>query len=275
VNKAIDRGRLSERVPKALRACLAEGQERATDVFGRVSAHDPLTPPARLQNVGEGDFGAVGEAIVHYLQALADLKSSDRVLDIGCGVGRVARVLARELQPPGSYDGFDIVPESVSWCQRHYRRTRAPFRFTHADVRNTAYNPNGLHDAVDYEFPYASASFDLVIAISVFTHLLPASADRYLSEARRVLAPGGRVFLTCFLLTDAPAPAPAFDFQPIDEGAAVANPDVPEAAVAYSEHGLRERLAANALRVREPIQFGSWRGTRSICYQDLVVADRS
>ncbi|MGZ4198376.1 MAG: class I SAM-dependent methyltransferase, partial [Solirubrobacteraceae bacterium] len=106
-------------------------------------------------------------------------------------------------------------------------------------------------------------------------HLLPASTDRYLSEASRVLAPGGRVFLTCFLLTDAPAPAPAFDFQPIDEGAAVANRDVPEAAVTYSEHGLRERIAANGFRVREPIQFGSWRGTQSISYQDIVVADHA
>jgi SAM-dependent methyltransferase len=270
----MNRQLLGKWFPTAVDTFLDGARGLGTDVTDRVLARDPLTPPAQLQNVGEGDFGAVGEAIVHYLQALAELKPSDRVLDIGCGVGRVARVLARELRPPGSYDGFDIVPDSIAWCQQHYRRTAAPFRFKHANVRNTAYNPGGDRAAEDFEFPYADASFDLAIAISLFTHLLPESADHYLSEANRVLAPGGRMLLTCFLLTDTPPPAPAFEFQETDGDAAIVSADVPEAAVAYPEEWIRERLALVGLTVREPVQFGSWRGTRAIPYQDIVVVDR-
>jgi SAM-dependent methyltransferase len=176
--KAVNRQLLNERVPKMPQALLVGARGLATDVTDRVLARDPLTRPARLQNVGERDFGAVGKAIVHYLQALADLKSSDRVLDIGCGVGRVPRVLAGELRAPGSYDRFDIVSDSITGCQRHYRRTGAPFRFKHANGRNTAYNPGGLQAAEAYEFPYPNASFDLVIAISVFTHLQSACSPR-------------------------------------------------------------------------------------------------
>lgn len=76
--------------------------ERLHELAGRVlRRRDRLTPPARLQNVGEGDFGAIGEEFVHYLQALAGFQATDRVLDIG-GIGRTARVLARELRGPGS-----------------------------------------------------------------------------------------------------------------------------------------------------------------------------
>lgn len=244
--------------------------EAADLALGR---RDRLTPPARLQNVGEGDFGAVGEAFVHYLQALAELKATDRVLDIGCGIGRTARVLARELRSPGSYDGFDIVPGSIEWCKKHYRRTGAPFRFKLADVRNTAYNPGGVDSAADYTFPYPDAAFDLVIAISVFTHLLPENAERYLSEACRVLAPGGRMLLTWFLLADEPASSPDLDFRPMGGVASVINTENPEAAIAYREQWVRERVADNDLTLREPIHYGSWRGLRSICYQDIAVVD--
>lgn len=120
------------------------------------------------------------------------------MLDVGCGIGRMARVLVPVLRPPG-----------VSWCQAHYRDTPSPFRFQHADVRNALYNPQGALVARGYRFPYAENSFDLVIATSVFTHLLPDAAERYLAEAARVLTPGGRLFTTWFLVGDsAPPPAP-------------------------------------------------------------------
>lgn len=237
---------------------------------------DRLTPPARLQNVGEGDFGAIGEQSVHYLRALASLRPTDRVLDLGCGIGRTARVLTRELRAPGSYDGLDIVPESVEWCRRRYgrTRTRAPFRFTCTDAHNTLYNPRGARPSASNPLPYPDGAFDLVFAISLFTHLLQDSADHYIGESRRTLAPGGRMLLTWFLLTDLEAPAPAIDFVSASGVAAVADPVNPEAAVAYPENWLRERVAAHGLTLREPIHYGSWRGTSSLCYQDIVVIDR-
>src|SRR5262249_2280595 len=186
---------------------------------------------------------AVGEESVHYLKALAGLQPTDRVLDLGCGSGRTARVLTRELRAPGSYDGLDVVPGSIAWCRKRYRRrTRAPFIFTWADLHNTLYNPGGVRSASSSRLPYPAGSFDLVFAISLFTHLLQSSADHYIGEAKRTLAPGGRMLLTWFLLADLEMPAPALDFGTIMGVTAVADPAIPEAAVAYPEQWVRERI---------------------------------
>lgn len=193
------------------------------------------------------------------------------MLDVGCGIGRIARVLVGVLRPPGSYDGFDVVREAIGWCGRHYRGTPAPFRFAHADVRNDLYNPRGAIAAADYRFPYSDGSFDLVIAASVFTHLLGEAADAYLSEAARVMAPGGRLFATWFLL--APERQRA-GFTATGGLEAVADPAHPEAAVAYRETWLRERLAADGLRLREPIHWGNHPEDPETKVHDIVVATK-
>src|SRR5205807_2698928 len=108
------------------------------------------------------------------------------------GIGRMARVLVRELRPPaGSYDGFDVVREAISWCQSRYQHAPVPFRFKHVDLRHPEYNAGGRGSAAQFSFPYADASFDLAIATSVFTHLLEDVADGYLAETARVLSPTG------------------------------------------------------------------------------------
>lgn len=250
-------------IARAVRSLSLRAADAADRVLGR---SDPLTPPRRLRFVGDSDFRATGEHLLDQLRELADLKPDDRVLDVGCGIGRVARVLAPELRPPGSYDGFDIVSAGIEWCQTRYAGTPAPFRFVLADVRNSDYNPGGRLAAAEYNFPYPDASFDLALATSVFTHLRADAARRYLSEAARVLAPGGRLFTTWFLLeATGSGGRGGFDFVHADGAALLADPTNPEAAVAYPERWVRERLAANGLRVREPIHRE---------FQDVIVADR-
>ena len=104
--------------------------------------------------------------------------------------------------------------------------------------------------AAEYRFPYADGTFDLVLATSVFTHLLADTAARYLAEAARVLAPGGVLFATWFLLRPDPAlsDGAAFRFAPFDGGPAfVADPALPEAAVGYEASWVEDRLAAGGL----------------------------
>jgi SAM-dependent methyltransferase len=249
---------------------------RAADVADAARGRrDPLTPPRRyLDFVGDSDFAATGQEFLGHFRELGSLRPEDRVLDIGCGIGRMARVLAPELAPPGSYDGFDIVAEGISWCRRHYRDTAAPFHFEHADLHNTQYNPGGTGSAAEYRFPYPDATFDLAIATSVFTHLLADAAENYLAQAGRVLRPGGRLFATFLLVEGGGGPGAAFAFEGGVGPAAVADPDVPEAAVAYPEAWLRERLGVHGLRVREPFHPGSWRGGAGVSFQDIVVAER-
>jgi SAM-dependent methyltransferase len=265
------------RLPAPLQKPALVARWLSRDVADRaLGRRDALTPPPWMQNVGEGNFRAVGEEFLHYMQALGGLQPTDRVLDMGCGIGRTAHVLARVLEPPGSYDGFDIVPEAIDWCARHYRKTPAPFRFAHADIHNTLYNQGGRIEAKDFRFPYADDSFDMGLAVSLFTHLVPESADHYLAEASRVLAPGGRLLLTWFVLTDeVPTPRPYFDFKPTDGPAQVLHHDNPEAAIAYPEDWLKARLAAHGLKLRQPILWGSWRGITSVSFQDIAVIDHA
>jgi SAM-dependent methyltransferase len=237
---------------------------------------DPLTPPRRLTGyVGDSDFRATGEEFLVHFRELADLQPSDRVLDVGCGIGRMARVLAAILQPPGSYDGFDVVADGISWCQARYRDQSVPFRFQVADLHNATYNPGGSQAAADYRFPYEDAAFDLVLATSVFTHLLPDAAVRYLAESARVLAAGGRLFATWYLLggDGAAAPPPPFGWYEAARPAAVADVNEPESAVAVPEAWLRERLDVHGLQLRG-VYPGSWRGRPGRSHQDIVVAAR-
>jgi SAM-dependent methyltransferase len=267
-------GQTVRREPLIQRA-LVSLRLRAADLLDTASGRrDRLTPPRRLSlYVGHGDFRATGEEFLELFRRLADLRTDDRVLDIGCGIGRMARALVPVLRPPGSYDGFDIAQPGIRWCQAHYGDTPAPFRFQHADVRNSVYNPAGRATPEAYTFPYGDGSFDLAIATSVFTHLLPEAADHYLAQAARVLAPEGRLFATWFLVERTDTPPPPFQTDVSLAPAAVSDPAAPETAVAYPEAWLRERLNANGFELHA-VHRGSWRGDTGVTLQDVVVARR-
>ena len=69
---------------------------RALDARDRITGRgDPLVPPRRLQFVGRGDFVETGDEFMRHFLDLAGLKAHHRVLDVGCGIGRMARPLAR------------------------------------------------------------------------------------------------------------------------------------------------------------------------------------
>jgi SAM-dependent methyltransferase len=245
---------------------------RAADLTDTLTGRrDRFTPPRRLANsIGDSDFQATGDEFLALFERLAGLRPEDRVLDIGCGFGRMARVLTGVLRPPGCYDGFDIGLSGIEWCRAHYRDTPAPFRFEHADLHNSVYNPSGTGEPETYLFPYADGSFDLAIATSLFTHLLPPAADHYLAEATRVLAPGGRLFSTWMLVTgDEEGFTLVDEFRP----AAVRDPDAPEAVVAYPESWVRERLTAHGLAPPE-VYPGRWRGGSGLTLQDVTVGTR-
>jgi SAM-dependent methyltransferase len=252
---------------------------RALDLRDRVSpGRDPLIPPRRLQFVGRGDFAETGDEFLDHFTQLAGLEPDERVLDVGCGIGRMARPLAHYLDPQkGSYEGFDVDRDGIGWCRRRYRRAHPNFSFRIADLYNRRYHPGGAHSAGEYRFPYDDASFDLVVATSVYTHLLEHEADHYLAESARVLAEGGRLFATFFLLdavSRAKIAAGEAGLPFLDAGGhvAVVSDELPEEAVAYDAGWVAERLAAHGL---EPIELrpGTWSGRDDgLSLQDIVVA---
>ncbi len=152
------------------------------------------------------------------------------------------------------------------------------FRFHHADIRTSFYNPSGTIEAKDYRFPWPDDSFTLTIATSLFTHVLADATAQYVREIARTLRKDGRLFASFFLL-DASGKAaaatgwtnPKFGF-PMEHGL-VEDPAVPESAVAYDAEWVYEILAAAGMSVSATYP-GLWKGKTGLEYQDLIVAAR-
>ncbi len=245
---------------------------------GLLGRRDPLTPPRGLSMVGAGEFRQIGREFLGHFANLAGLGPDERVLDVGCGIGRMAVPLTGYMSERGSYDGFDIVASGVEWCQQAITPRFPRFRFQHADVRNRTYNPGGRVAPDTYRFPFDDAWFDFVFLTSVFTHMLPAEVEHYLGEVARVLAPGGRCLATLFLLDEA-SPAQggrAEQLFPHRHGVyRTASDRVPENAVGYDEDWALQAFRDAGLPPRLPVHYGAWSGRpEGASYQDIVVADR-
>lgn len=227
--------------------------------------------------MGPGDYWQVGEHTVALIDQLAGVRAADAVLDVGCGLGRIAWPLSHRLGRSGRYVGLDAAEAYVDWCNEHLRLGRR-FEFVHADVRTSAYNVDGAIAPENFAFPWPLASFDLVVATSIFTHLLPAAARNYLEQIARVLDRGGRLFSSFFLLDEAGTAAakagttyPTFSHA-IPEGL-LHDREVPEDGIAYDPRWVTENLERCGLELVST-HPGTWKGA-GLYYQDIVVARKT
>lgn len=164
----------------------------------------PRFPPEELQTtfVGSANESALREAYAFYVfvkaaaRAVAKpLRPDSRFLDFGCGWGRYLRFFWRDVDEANLY-GCDVNQAVVDLC----RELHVPGTIDHIDPRGT--------------LPYASASFDAIIAYSVFTHLPEDVHLHWMRELARVARPGAAVCLTLeprrFLdfIRDTPSDAP-------------------------------------------------------------------
>jgi SAM-dependent methyltransferase len=145
-------------------------------------------PPARLHFLVSGDsdsitadYFEIGEACARMIDdALnklhVDIKHFRAILDFGCGCGRVIRRI-RPLTK-ATLHGTDYNSTLIDWCRRNL--PIAEFRV------NQLTPPLAYHDA----------TFDLVYALSVFTHLPETLQFAWIAELSRVLQPGGYLLMT-------------------------------------------------------------------------------
>ncbi len=245
------------------------------------SSRDGLLPPAHLRiyyyrTWDPGAFDRAGEQARVELVSRG-LRPQHRVLDVGSGIGNLALALTGYLQ--GGFDGIEIHPEAVEWCQKAITPRFPAFRFHRADVSSRAYNPRGAVPANQFTFPFADGVFDYILLASVFTHMLPADVESYVQEIARVLARGGTCVCSFFLLNgDTRAGVEAHrSFMSFDEAhpsgvCRLHNAEVPEAAVAYEEAFVRRLHHENGLVISEVRRGGWWSGQSDD--QDVLTVQR-
>lgn len=171
-------------VPARIRNPIGLFRRDVADRLRRVFTRVPLPPRELLANIQmtpwAREYLGVGKrsanSILRQLESLGiSLRTPARVLDFGCGSGRILRYFRRS-----GWDlyGCDIDRDAVDWSRR-----TLPF----ASLAVCA---------VDPPLPYPDAHFDVVLSISVFTHFSPDEQKAWRDEIARVLKPGALLILT-------------------------------------------------------------------------------
>lgn len=113
------------------------------------------------------------------LVTAAGVQLGQRVLDVGCGPGYFARLLARAVGPGGQVVGIDPSPEMIAYASRKAgRASNCQFRV-------------GTAESLDLP----TAHFDVVVSSLVMHHLPEDLRVPALHEMRRVLRPGGTLLV--------------------------------------------------------------------------------
>lgn len=194
-------------------------------------------------------FESAARETAEFLDRLALVRPGDTVLDVGCGPGAMVPELARRLGPVGRYVGFDVHAASIRWARKHHAGD-SRLRFEHADLVS-AWGA-GAHSASTYRLPLDEGEADLVLAKSVFTHLLEIDARHYLAEIHRVLRPGRGAVVTAFLYDDGGLRLPDVERAfPYSDGRPVRwrLRSRPSAAVAFGREFFEAMITAAGLRV--------------------------
>ena len=167
-------------------------------------------PPTRMRQCtaefrDDAYFVASAEREVHRLVEHCGLNSESRILEIGCGSGRLPVGLISIDQSIERFIGVDVDVKAIRWCERWIAAKHPTFQFAHIDVHNERYNPKGATRLDDqFRFDVSDQSCDIIYLYSVFTHMEIDDVKLYLRELKRVLAPAGKVFLTAYLEDNVP-----------------------------------------------------------------------
>jgi SAM-dependent methyltransferase len=118
--------------------------------------------------------------VLHFFNILIphgfNLRTCGSILDFGCGSARIIRLY--RYMSGVHLVGTDANAECISWCREH--------------VAGCEFHTNDLEPPLEFA---SGNNFDLIISLSVFTHIPLEQQTRWLQEMKRVLKPNG--FLLC------------------------------------------------------------------------------
>lgn len=152
-------------------------RRRYSEVWDALAASPSLARTAACGHENERRVRRSAETPVNNLIELADVKSQDDVLEIGCGVARIGLELAPRCN---TWTGADISANMLATAAERLRGT--------SNTRLIKLQGIGLDEL-------ESNSFDLVYLTNMLSHLDEMDRWRYAKDAFRVLRPGGRLFL--------------------------------------------------------------------------------
>jgi len=171
--------------------------------------YEGVTLPVKKLRTGgihfqdDATFLSSAEKEAKRLQEAFGISPKSRILDVGCGFGRLPIGLTRTIGNP-EYIGADVNLTAVRWCRRHIGKKYPTYRFLHLPIRNERYNPTGIPFDEKFRFPWTAECFDAIYLYSVFSHMRSADISIYLREFARLLKPTGGVFLTAFVEENVP-----------------------------------------------------------------------
>jgi ubiquinone/menaquinone biosynthesis C-methylase UbiE len=237
-----------------------------------------MIPPKGMIFTGSGDFEKSGNDLVKLCIDYANLKPDSAILDIGCGIGRLAIPLTRYLNVNGKYEGFDVVADGINWCKEKVSRKYPNFNFIHTPLRNDLYNLDVQYQAAHFIFPYPENTFDTVVLTSVFTHMQPAEVQHYLNEIKRVLKPGGHCLSTFFILEENTPEIlnrnpQLMQFKFEYDTYYLHDNKVKDANIAFKAFAIKNMAQQSHLMIKL-LNHGWWKGSdksQSLNYQDLVI----
>lgn len=241
----------------------------------------PIPEEIELKGL-RNNFDSFGEYVIKKLEFFNSINPASKILDIGCGNGRVSMPMAKYLHEDTEYFGMDISKERIDWLKENVTSRYPNIKFVYTDLYNKMYNIDGKIKAKDYRFPFEDNSFDLVLLFSVFTHMLPEDVENYMKEVYRVLKKGGKCWITYFLINP-------YAKELIDEGSCrrrftheegiymTSSKDRHESMVGYKEnyiYDLYKKVGFKDLWVK----YGQWREAdfkgNSKISQDVITAEK-
>lgn len=238
-------------------------------------------PDSNSVFVGDGNYRAVGAEFLGHFIRMGGLQPESSVLDIGSGIGRMAVPLTQYLDADHArYVGVDPVEGGVAWCRKSVTPIYPNFTFEHVDIAHELYNPMGKINGKALKLPYPDRTFDFAIMTSIVTHLPPDEVLVYFSEISRMLKPGGRLFVTAFVVDRVAAKNengrrdPRLGFNRSGDGPCWFVPGLPPLAAVGFDDGFLDRALERAGFSTILKSLGHWRGHDAGHYQDVFVAER-